>query len=190
MTYTTAHSNARSPTPLIEARDGTRILMDTSQIHLCWAMTRRTPVNVCFKPTSFWNLLQQPEEMNILAALASFQEHVLRQCSSRILCLVRKPISWIIQLSEFRNSEFTIQIFCVGKPSWESSPVFCSSRSSGPVSHRLSLTLLSISFNRSRQFLNGLMFLMKIDTKETCFTSSFSLGHGKHHQVRCRLYLC
>ena len=38
MTYTTAHGNARSPTQS-EARDGTRILMDTSQIRFCFATT-------------------------------------------------------------------------------------------------------------------------------------------------------
>ena len=32
MTYTTAHGNARSPTPLSEVRDQTQILMDTSQV--------------------------------------------------------------------------------------------------------------------------------------------------------------
>ena len=40
--YTTAHGNAGSFNPLSKARDRTYILMDSSQIHFCWA-TMGTP---------------------------------------------------------------------------------------------------------------------------------------------------
>ena len=43
MTYTTAHGNIRSFNPLNNARDRTRILMDTSQFSTCWA-TMGTPL--------------------------------------------------------------------------------------------------------------------------------------------------
>ena len=39
VTYTAAQGNARSPDPLNEARDGTRVLTDTSRIRFCCATT-------------------------------------------------------------------------------------------------------------------------------------------------------
>jgi len=42
-TNATAHGNAGFPDPLIEARDQTRILIDTSWVHFCCATTG-TPV--------------------------------------------------------------------------------------------------------------------------------------------------
>ena len=38
--HTTAHSNTGSLNPLSKARDWTRVIMDTSQVHYCWAITR------------------------------------------------------------------------------------------------------------------------------------------------------
>ena len=48
VTYTTAHGNARSLTHWAEAKDRTRILMDTSQICFCCSTTGTLYFSICY----------------------------------------------------------------------------------------------------------------------------------------------